>query len=186
MTLRVPVDGSDHADGPADAPVTLVEYGDYQCPYCGAAYPVVKQLRERFGDDLRFVFRNFPLQQAHEHAMSAAMTAEFAAAKGHFWEAHDALYENQDRLGPELYAAIVSQLGIDAGELDAALESETYFEKIKNDFNGGVRSGVNGTPSFFVNGDRYDGPRDFETMAEMLDRAIAAAGKDGPKRKGGR
>ena len=175
MSLRVPVDGTDHAQGPADAPVTLVEYGDYQCPYCGAAYPIVKQLQERFGDDLRFVFRNFPLQQVHENAMSAAMTAELAAAKGRFWEAHDALYENQEQLGPELYAAIVTRLGIDAGELDAALESETYFEKVNKDFSGGVRSGVNGTPSFFVNGTRYDGPRDFETMAEMLDRASAAA-----------
>jgi protein-disulfide isomerase len=175
MTLRVPVDQSDHSQGPADAPVTLVEYGDYQCPYCGAAYPVVKQLQERFSDDLRLVFRNFPLQELHENAMSAAMTAEFAATKGRFWEAHDALYENQEQLGQELYTAIVTQLGIDAGELRAALESEKIFEKVKKDFNGGVRSGVNGTPSFFVNGTRFDGPRDFETMAETLDRAIAAA-----------
>jgi protein-disulfide isomerase len=180
MSLRVPVDQTDHSQGPADAPVTLVEYGDYQCPYCGAAYPLVKQLQERFGDDLRFVFRNFPLQELHENAMSAAMTAEFAATKGHFWEAHDALYENQEQLGQELYAAIVTQLGIDAAELGAALDSETIFDKVKKDFNGGVRSGVNGTPSFFVNGTRYDGPRDFETMAEALDRAIAAAKGSGP------
>ena len=175
MSLRVPVDKSDHAQGPADAPVTLIEYGDYQCPYCGAAYPIVKQLQERFGDDLRFVFRNFPLQQAHEHAMSAAMTAEFAATKGKFWEVHDALYESQDQLGPGLYTAIAAQLGVDGKELGDALESDTIFEKVKKDFDGGVRSGVNGTPSFFVNGTRYDGPRDFETMAETLDRAIAAA-----------
>jgi protein-disulfide isomerase len=174
MSLRVPVDKSDHAQGPADAPVTLVEYGDYQCPYCGAAYPVVKQLQERFGDDLRFVFRNFPLQQVHENAMSAAMTAEFAATKGRFWEAHDALYENQEQLGQELYTAIAAQLGLNAGELNAALDSDTIFAKVKKDFDGGVRSGVNGTPSFFVNGTRYDGPRDFETMAEALDLAIAA------------
>jgi protein-disulfide isomerase len=172
-SLRVPVTESDHAQGRADAPVTLVEYGDYQCPYCGAAYPIVKQLQERFGDDLRFVFRNFPLQQVHEHALSAATTAEFAAAHGRFWEVHDALYENQEELGTELYVAIVTQVGLDAGQLRAALEGQEYFEKIKLDFNGGVRSGVNGTPSFFVNGTRYDGPRDFETMAEMLDRAIS-------------
>ena len=177
MSLRAPVDESDHAQGAADAPVTLVEYGDYQCPYCGAAYPIVKQLQERFGDDLRFVFRNFPLQQLHEHAMSAALMAELAATKGRFWEAHDALYENQEQLGSELYAVIAKQLGIDARGLGAALESEKLFEKVQKDFNGGVRSGVNGTPSFFVNGTRYDGPRDFETMAETLDRAIAAAAK---------
>jgi protein-disulfide isomerase len=175
-SLRVPVTESDHVQGRADAPVTLVEYGDYQCPYCGAAQPIVKQLQERFGDDLRLVFRHFPLQQAHEHALSAATTAEFAAAHGRFWEVHGALYENQEELGSELYVAIVTQVGLDAGQLRAALEGQEYFEKIKLDFNGGVRSGVNGTPSFFVNGTRYDGPRDFETMAEMLDRTIGAAG----------
>jgi protein-disulfide isomerase len=183
MSLRVPVDGTDHTQGPVDAPVTLVEYGDYQCPYCGAAYPVVKQLQERFGDDLRLVFRNFPLQQLHENAMSAALTAEFAATKGRFWEVHDALYENQDQLGPELYAAILTQVGVGAGELRAALESETYFAKVKKDFDGGVRSGVNGTPSFFANGTRYDEARDFETMAEMLDRVIAAARKGSPPKR---
>jgi protein-disulfide isomerase len=174
-SLRIAVDESDHAQGRADAAVTLVEYGDYQCPYCGAAYPVVQQLQERFGDDLRFVFRNFPLAEAHRHAVSAAMTAEFGAANARFWEVHDALYENQDRLGPRLYDAIVAKLGLDTERLHAALEAEEYIGKISRDVNGGIRSGVNGTPSFFVNGTRYDDRPDFATMEQALARAIRSA-----------
>ena len=176
-TLRVPVDATDHAQGPADAPVTLVEYGDYECPHCGAAYPIVQELQQRLGDDLRFVFRNFPLAQMHPNAVSAALTAEFAAAHDRFWEVHDALFENQERLGAELYDEIVTELGLDAEQLNTALESGEHLDKIRADADGGVRSGVNGTPTFFVNGVRYDGSRDFETMAEMLDRAVRAPRK---------
>jgi protein-disulfide isomerase len=173
-TLRVPVDAADFAQGPADAPVTLVEYGDYECPHCGAAYPIVQQLQERLGDDLRFVFRNFPLAQMHPNAVSAAMTAEFGGAHDRFWEVHDALFENQEQLGLDLYDAIVTELELDPAQLRAALEAGEYLKQIRADLDGGVRSGVNGTPSFFVNGARYDGPRDFETMAEMLDLAVRA------------
>lgn len=179
-TLRIPVDEADHAQGPADAPVTLVEYGDYQCPYCGAAYPVVQRLQRRFGDELRFVFRNFPLEQLHPEAVAAAMTAEFGAAHARFWETHDALYENQEDLGGPMYESIVTELGLDADELQAALEAEAYADRIRGDFNGGVRSGVNGTPTFFVNGVRYDGSPDFESMEEMLARAIRGAKGAGP------
>jgi protein-disulfide isomerase len=171
-TLRVPVDDADHAQGSADAPVTLVEYGDYECPHCGAAYPVVQQLQQRFGDDLRFVFRNFPLGELHPNAVSAAMAAEFGAAHDRFWEFHDALFESQTRLGLDLYAAIVAKLGLDVAQLRAALEADEYLESVRADFNGGVRSGVNGTPTFFVNGARYEGSPDVETMAETLDRAV--------------
>jgi protein-disulfide isomerase len=174
-TLRVPVDAADYAQGPADAPVTLVEYGDYECPHCGAAYPIVQQLQARLGGDLRFVFRNFPLAQMHPNAVSAALTAEFAAVHDRFWEVHDALFENQERLGLKLYDAIVTKLDLEAAQLRTALEAGEYLEQVRADVDGGVRSGVNGTPTFFVNGARYDGPRDFETMAEMLDRAVTGA-----------
>ena len=171
-TLKIPVGPQDHAQGDATAPVTLVEYGDYQCPYCGAAHPEVKQLQQRFGKDLRFVFRNFPIAELHPHAISAATTAEFAATNGHFWEAHDALYENQQQLGMPLYAALATGLGLPTTELLIAIESGAFEPKIRSDFNGGVRSGVNGTPSFFINGTRFDGP-DFEDMANMIGEAIA-------------
>ena len=171
-TLKIPVGPQDHAQGDATAPVTLVEYGDYQCPYCGAAHPMVKQLQHRFGKDLRFVFRNFPIAELHPHAMSAAATAEFAGTRGRFWEAHDALYENQQQLGMPLYAALATGLGLPTTELLIAIESGAFEPKIRSDFTGGVRSGVNGTPSFFINGTRFDGP-DFEDMANMIGEAIA-------------
>ena len=174
-TLKIPVGPEDHAQGDADAPVTLVEYGDYQCPYCGAAHPIVKQFQEQFGEDLRFVFRNFPIAEMHPNAMSAASTAEYAAANGRFWEAHDALFENQQRLGLPFYEELVIALGLLPEELYVALESGTFEEKIRSDFNGGVRSGVNGTPSFFINGTRFDGPG-FEAMADAIAIAIAAGG----------
>jgi protein-disulfide isomerase len=174
-SLRIPVTEADHAQGRVDAPVTLVEYGDYECPHCGAAYPVVQQLQKRFGDDLRFVYRNFPLAEIHPNAVTAAMTAEFGAAHGHFWEVHDALFEKQEQLGAPLYKAIVKELGLVAEQLRAALDANVYLDKIRSDFDGGVRSGVNGTPSFFVNGTRYDSSPDFETMADTLGQAIRAA-----------
>ena len=174
-SLRIPVDAADHTQGAADASVTLVEYGDYQCPHCGAAYPVVQSLQRRFGKDLRFVFRNFPLTEVHPEAVNAAITAEFGAANERFWEVHDALFENQQALGIALYDSIATELGLDVDALHAALESEQYFEKVGRDFNGGVRSGVNGTPTFFINGKRHEGPPDFASLEEALARAIRSA-----------
>lgn len=171
-TLKIPVGPHDHVQGKTGAPVTLVEYGDYQCPSCGAAYPMVKQLQEQFSDDLRFVFRNFPLTEMHPDALSAAMTAEYAGTRGYFWQAHDALYENQPELGWPLYAAIVTKLRLPADGLHTALEAGTYEKKVRDDFNGGVRSGVNGTPTFFFNGKRYDGPADFDDLAATINDLI--------------
>jgi protein-disulfide isomerase len=156
-TLRNPVDDHDFAQGPADAQVTLVEYGDYECPYCGAAYPVVKQLQAQFGDRLRLAFRNFPLVQAHPHALEAACTAVFAGEHGRFWEMHDALFELQTHLGRPLYAALATRFGLEADALEQTLDSERLAARVRDEFNGGVRSGVNGTPTFFINGVRYEG-----------------------------
>jgi len=171
--LKHPVGPEDHVQGPPDAPVTLVEYGDYQCPYCGAAYPVLKRVQEALGDRLRFVFRNFPITQMHPEALRAASVAEFAGAHGRYWEVHDYLYEHQTRLGPTLYERAVTSQGLSAEALDAALRVGTFEERIRNDFNDGVRSGVNGTPSFFINGERYDGGADFEEMVEVLRRVAS-------------
>lgn len=174
-TLKIPVGPHDHAQGRAKAAVTLLEYGDYQCPSCGAAYPMIKQLQAQFSDDLRFVFRNFPLTEMHPDALSAAMTAEFAGARGYFWQAHDTLYENQSELGWPLYAAIAGNLRLPASELRAVLEGGTYEKRVRDDFNGGVRSGVNGTPTFFINGQRYDGPSDFDDMAATINDLITGS-----------
>ena len=169
--LNVPVGPADHAQGPADAPVTLVEYGDYECPHCGHAYPIVKALQKRFGKQLRFVFRNFPLRQMHPNAEAAAETAEFAATRDKFWEMHDLIYENQQDLSDELLSDLAKRLKLDAKGLARALESGDLAERVQKDFSGGVRSGVNGTPTFFINGHRHDA--DFEL--ETLERAISDA-----------
>ena len=173
MSLAIPVSSSDHAQGPADAPVTLVEYGDYQCPYCGEAYPVIKAVQRTFGDGLRFVFRNFPLSQAHPYAELAAEVAEAAGAQRKFWEMHDALYENQDQLGPALFEVLVERLRLDAGRFEADLQTRQYQARVKHDFMGGVRSGVSGTPGFFINGRIYDQSWDEESLSAALSEASA-------------
>jgi protein-disulfide isomerase len=175
MKLKTPVSDRDHTIGRPDAPVTLVEYGDYQCPYCGAAQPIVKQLLEHHGKDLRLVFRQFPLGEIHPMAVMAAETAEFAGAHGKFWPAHEALHAHQSRLGPAYFLEMVEGLGLDPAALKEALEAGTYTEKVQADFMGGVRSGVNGTPTFFINGHRHDGDYSFATLSRAIDALRPAA-----------
>ena len=170
-SLSIPVSEKDHAQGPADAPVTLLEYGDYECPYCGRAYPIVKQLQERLGDRLRFVFRNFPLNTIHEHAGVAAQAAEAAAAQGKFWEMHDILYEHQDDLADADLRAYALKVGLEIYRFDADLSGEKFAKRVRDDFRGGVRSGVNGTPTFFINGVRYNGEHTFDEMLQALEAA---------------
>ena len=166
--LKAPVTSRDHILGPANAPVTLVEYGDYECPHCGAAHPIVKLVLEHFGKNIRFIFRHFPLSQVHPSAQAAAESAEFAGAHGRFWEMHDGIYENQDRLGLPLLFALASALGLSEASLREALVNGTYAEKVKGDFLGGVRSGVNGTPSFFINGQQHLGSYAFEELVAAI------------------
>jgi protein-disulfide isomerase len=166
--LGTPVTSRDHIQGPEDAPLTLVEYGDYECPSCGSAYPIVKRVQEKFGKRLRFVFRNFPLSEIHPHAESAAETAEFAAAQGRFWEMHDLLFENQEQLSEALYSELVQELGLSPAALRQAIEEGKYKDRVRTDFSSGVRSGVNGTPTFFIKGTRHDGPFDYETLVSAL------------------
>ncbi|MDB5580507.1 MAG: Periplasmic thiol:disulfide interchange protein DsbA [Bradyrhizobium sp.] len=175
--LKVPVAPVDHCDGPKNAPLTLVEYGDYQCPACGEAFPIVKQVQKHFGKQLRLVFRNFPLKESHSEAESAAETAEFAGAQGKFWQMHDALYENQDQLGRELYDTLATKLDLSLPDLDKALKTGSFLERIRGDFSGGVRSGFNGTPTFYINGMRHDASFDLDTLSAALEHAITGATK---------
>ena len=168
-TLKIPVTSSDHSQGDEHAPVTLVEYGDYQCPHCGHAYPIVKRVQQHFGKRLRFVFRNFPLNEAHPQAEIAAETAEFAATHGKFWQMHDAIFENQGDLNDEFLLELAGTLKLPADELALALEARTYTPRVKSDFLGGVRSGVNGTPTFFINTDRHDGPFEFQDLVAAIE-----------------
>lgn len=173
-SLTTPVDEErDHVAGPTSAPVTLVEYGDYECSYCGRAYPIVKSLQESLGDELRFVFRNFPLADVHPHAEHAAEAAESAAAQGSFWEMHDMLFEHQDQLDDSALVSYAEELELDAEQLARDVEDEAYDARIREDFRSGVRSGVNGTPSFFINGARYDG--NWTSVHEFLGALRSAA-----------
>jgi protein-disulfide isomerase len=166
--LHAPVTERDHAQGPATATVTLVEYGDYECPHCGRAYPIVKEVQRRLGQDLRFVFRNFPLREIHPHAARAAEAAEAAASQGLFWEMHDAIFEHQHALDDRHLIEYAVELGADEEQFRRELASQTHAARVRGDFLTGVRSGVNGTPTFFINGVRYDGSWDVETLARAL------------------
>jgi protein-disulfide isomerase len=171
--LTPPVSARDHAEGPADAPLTLVEYGDYQCPYCGAAYPVVKRLQKTLGKKLHFVFRNFPLTQAHPYALIAAETAESAALQGKFWEMHDLLYEQQALLEPDIIPVWAASLGLNLEKLGNDISQGVVEEHIKEDRQSGIRSGVNGTPTFFINGTRFDGSPDYRELLAALESELA-------------
>jgi protein-disulfide isomerase len=170
--LTVPVDEDrDHVQGPADAAVTLVEYGDYECPYCGAAYPIVKEVQARMGDRLRFVFRNFPITTSHPHAEQAAESAEAAAAQERFWEMHDVLYENQRHLEDEDLRAYAEQVGLDVERFGKELAEHVHAARVREDFMSGVRSGVNGTPTFYINGARHDDSYELEVLLAALESA---------------
>jgi protein-disulfide isomerase len=175
--LSVPVGSKDHARGPADAAVTLVEYGDYECPHCAHAHPIVERVRAEAGDTLRFVFRNFPLTEIHPDAEPAAEAAEAAGARGKYWPMHDAIYEHQqdgpDALSVPALARYAQRIGLDAEAVVEEIAEDRYLERIRSDFMGGVRSGVNGTPTFFINGVRFDG--DWTDVASFADAIAGAA-----------
>jgi protein-disulfide isomerase len=173
--LAIPVSDKDHVQGSPDAPVTLVEYGDYECPYCGKAYPAVRRIQRMLGDQLRFVFRNFPLNTLHEHASQAAEAAEAAGGQGKFWEMHDLLYENQDKLADVDLGQYALKIGLEIYRFESDLAGEVYAKKVRDDFRGGVRSGVNGTPTFFINDFRFNGTANYENLIAAV--RAAAEGK---------
>jgi protein-disulfide isomerase len=169
--LTLPVSERDHIRGPTTALVTLVEYGDYECPYCGEAFQVVEELQRALGDRLRFVFRHFPLAQVHPHAQDAAEAAEAAAAQGKFWEMHDTLYTHQNALDEAHLVKYAVSLGVDPMLVLRALAEDAYLDRVREDFISGARSGVNGTPTFFIQGTRYDGRYDFASLRGALEVA---------------
>jgi protein-disulfide isomerase len=170
--LKVPVTKRDHIQGSDKASITLVEYGDYECPYCGMAYPIIKRIQEHFNKELRFVFRNFPLTEEHPHAEIAAEAAEFAATEGKFWEMHDFIYENQNLITLPFLIELAKHMNLSGEGLELAIEKKTYFPKIQEDFLGGVHSGVNGTPTLFINDQRYDGNVDFADLVSTLNSLL--------------
>jgi len=166
--LTIPVTQNDHIQGSITAPLVVVEYGDFECSYCGQAYPIVKKIQKELGDDMCLVFRSFPLSQAHPHAQHAAQAAEIADGQGKFWEYHDVLFEHQRSLDDPSLVRHATDLGLDGAAFKTDLQKTAFKDKVQESFMGGVASGVNGTPSFFVNGSRYDGDWQYEPFLEYL------------------
>lgn len=170
--LQPAASAQDHISGDLNAPIVLVEYGDYQCPYCGKAYAVVKQVQKQFGKDVALVFRNFPLVSMHPEAQNAAVVAEFAGKHGKFWEAHDALYENQRSLGMPFYKQLVKLLGLSEQDLQTAMQSDAFEQRLRGDIESGMKSGVNGTPSFYINGEKFVTPGGYNDLAPVIEELL--------------
>lgn len=170
-TLKPEVNINDHFQGHDKAPITIVEYGDYQCPYCRSAHAVIKRIQRVFGAQIKFVFRNFPLKETHIYAFLAATAAEAAALQNKFWEMHDAIYENQNRLSENIFNELAEKIGLDLEQFELDFTSQEVNTKVEDDFESGIRSGVNGTPSFYVNGTKFDGGAQdlFNMLKESVD-----------------
>lgn len=171
--LTMPVsEARDHIIGRSDAPVTLVEYGDYECPYCRQVHHIIAELQETLGDRLCYVFRHFPIRTSHPHAQTAAKAAEAAGAQGRYWEMHDLLLDHQDRLAKIDLLGYAGEIGLDVTQFERELDEDTHAGRVREDFTQGVRSGVNGTPTFFINGARYDGAWDLESLLEAIEKPL--------------
>ena len=176
VDLAVPVDpGRDHVRGSDDAPVTLLEYGDFECPFCGRAEPVVREVVKEFGDDLRYVFRHLPLADVHPNAQLAAEAAEAAAAQGKFWEMHDLLFDHQDALRPMDLVGYAGRLGLDVDRFTDELRRRVYASRVAEDIDTADMSGVTGTPTFFLNGRRHQGAYDIDTLTAAVRAALQRA-----------
>jgi protein-disulfide isomerase len=166
--LTLPDPERDHISGSTNGSIKLLEYGDYECPFCADVQPIVKEIQRRLGDNLLFAFRHFPLTNIHPHSEHAAEAAESAGEQGNFWGMHDLLFENQAALEDEDLAAYATELGLDKPRLIREVASSVYAPRIREDFKSGVRGGVNGTPTLFINGERYDGARDLKHLINAL------------------
>ena len=166
--LIVPVSAHDHVRGPENAPLTLVQYGDFQCPHCAAAYEEVAAIANELSDSLRLVLRHFPIAQVHPQAQRAAEAAEAAASQGRFWDTASLLYENQEELDDHSLGRYARKAGLDLKRFKKEVSSGVHVPRVRADYLGGVRSGVNGTPTFFINGKRYEGTFKSEAFVAAL------------------
>lgn len=162
--LTPPVNKNDHVLGSPHAAILLVEYGDYQCPHCVAAHPIVKKIQKKLDNNLGFVFRNFPLSNIHVWAIPAAKAAEAAGRQNKFWQMHDMIFEHQILPGEHAFLKFAEELGLNSIQFKRDFADKSLLEKIESDFESGIRSGVNGTPSFFINGNKYNGGYDFDSL----------------------
>ncbi len=171
--MYLEVNKNDHVQGPVNAPIELIEYADYQCPYCRKAYYIVKDIQKKFGNKVKFVFRNFPLTELHPHALHAAIAAEIAASDGKFWEMHDLLFENQNALDDYYLLEYARKLGINAAEFETDFGKDRFYQKVKDDYDSGLENKVEGTPTFFVNGEAFDGNWMTSEFIEYLESLIS-------------
>jgi protein-disulfide isomerase len=174
MSPTAAVGPRDHVQGPATARVTLVEYGDFECPECGRAHPVIKAVQKAFGPNLRFVFRHFPLLASHPHAAMAAEAAEAADAQGRFWEMHDRLFGHQEALDDMGLRRHARKVGLDLERFERDLRTRVHEARVREDAAEGARSGVKGTPTLFINGTSYAGSLEREALVLALARAAVA------------
>jgi protein-disulfide isomerase len=170
--LTIPVSPDDHSRGPDGAPLVIVEYGDFECPFCGQAYPVVERLLQEFGEDMKLVFRHFPLSTIHPHARRAAQAAEAAGLQQRFWEMHSLLFTNQRRLDDDSLMSYAQRIGVDTERFRSDMDGEEVARLVRRHFEGGLRSGVNRTPTFFINGQRHDGDNSYEALKYDIQVAL--------------
>jgi protein-disulfide isomerase len=175
--LKPPFNKADHYKGSLGSAVQLLEYGDFQCPHCGAAHPMLKKIEKTFGSGMLFIFRHFPLYESHPYAKIAAIASEAAARQESFWEMFDLIYENQSRLDREMLLGLAKSLHLNLKKFQNDLEDPALAEKVESDFESGILSGVNGTPSFFINGKKYNGPYTFESLVLAMEQAIGAGNR---------
>jgi len=170
--LKPPFNKADHYKGNLGSAVQLLEYGDFQCPHCGAAHPIIKKIEKAFGSGMLFIFRHFPLSDSHPYAKIAAITSEAAARQGNFWEMFDLIFENQTRLDREMLLGLAKSLHLNLKKFQNDLGDPALAEKVESDFESGILSGVNGTPSFYINNEKYNGPYTFESLTFALNQVI--------------
>jgi protein-disulfide isomerase len=173
MALRTPVNETDHLFGPADAPIELVEYGDYQCPHCGKAHPIVKDLLQQVGQQVKFAFRHFPLSKIHPQARMAALAAEAAGLQNKYWKMHDIIFENQKRLHHTALLEYAAGIGLQMDQFTSDMERQELATKVDSHFYSGMRSGVSATPTFFINGEKYTGSWENDDLLQYLKSAFS-------------
>ena len=171
--LKPPVSKDDHIKGSMHAPVVLVEYGDFQCPHCGAAHPIVKRILKVYKDQMAFVFRHFPLSEVHPYAQVAAVASEAAANQGKFWQMHELIFDNQATLGIEMLLDLAEKINLDMKTFQKDFKDPKLFEKVEANFESGIVSGVNGTPSFYLNGEKFNKSYDFDTLNTAISTKLS-------------
>lgn len=174
--LSEPAGPADHLRGPDEAVITLVEYGDFECPNCRQAAGAVKLLQARFEGRVRLAFRNYPLEQIHPHSLQAALAAECAGAQGKFWPMHDLLFENQERLQPGQILEYARTLGLDEQRFSAEMDNRAYLQQVRGHQRSGDASGVRATPTFFVNGRLQDVSFGLQSLFDAVEAELRAAG----------